>query len=122
MLEIMKTLYHIACREDWEKSKAAGVYSISTLGKRLEEVGYIHMSFAPQVKKVANFIYKETPDLVLLKIDPQRLQVEVKVESLAGTEEEFPHLYGPLNVAAVTNVSDYRLEKSGEFPEVTETR
>ena len=109
-------LYHIARSEDWQKAKKAGVYRVSTLGKTLDEVGYIHMSFAPQVKMVADFIYKSTPNLVLLKIDPNMLTSEVRVEAAPDTEEKFPHLYGPLEVAAVVDVSDYRLEQNGEFP------
>lgn len=116
----MNTLYHIARREDWHKAHATGVYTTSTVGRTLEEVGFIHLSFAPQVKMVADFFYRDIPDLVLLKIDPVKLTSEVRMEVVAGTDEKFPHLYGPLSVAAVIGVSDYDLRTDGEFPEVSE--
>lgn len=115
----MQTLYHIARNEDWQKARNTAVYTVSTLGKTLNEVGFIHLSFAPQVKTVADFIYTSTPDLVLLKIDPDKLTNEVKIEAVSGTNEKFPHLYGPLPVTAVTDVINYRLEKNGTFPAVT---
>jgi glutathione S-transferase len=117
----MKTLYHLARRADWHKAQATGVYTTSTLGKTLEEVGFIHLSFAPQVKIVADVFYRDIPDLVLLTIDPAKLTAEVKVEAGAGTVEQFPHLYGPLSVAAVSGVSDYELLQNDEFPEVRES-
>lgn len=115
---MQQMLYHIARNEDWQKAKEAKAYTVSTLGKTLDEVGFIHMSFAPQVKVVADFIYASTPDLVLLTIDPGKLTSEVKIEAAAGTDEKFPHLYGPLDVAAVVDASAYRLDKNGQFPAV----
>ena len=118
----MQTLYHIARNQDWQKAKNAGVYTISSLGKTLDQVGFIHMSFASQVKMVADSIYTSTPNLVLLQIDPDKLTGEVKIEAVPGTNEKFPHLYGPLPTAAVTNVSEYQLEADGQFPAVVYDR
>ncbi len=115
----MQMLYHIARKEDWEKAKITGTYTISTLGKTLDQVGYIHMSFAPQVKLVADFIYTNTTDLVLLKINPDKLTAQVKVEPV-GSGKKFPHLYGPLNVTAVVEIRDYAPGNNGEFPAVFE--
>ena len=41
---------------------------------------------------------------MLLRIDPDRLDVEVKVEDLHDSGEVFPHLYGPLPLDAVVEV------------------
>ena len=37
----------------------------------------------------------------MLRIDPDRLTSPVVVEDLTGSGEEFPHVYGPIDVAAV---------------------
>ena len=42
--------------------------------------------------------------MVLLRIDPDRLAVPVVPESPPGVDELFPHIYGPLDPAAVTEV------------------
>ncbi len=114
----MDGLFHIARGDDWRQAERDGVYRISTLGKRLEEQGYIHLSFAHQVKSVADVIYRGMDDLVLLQIDPEKLAAPVVVEVGEGTSEPFPHLYGQLGVDAVSDVRDYRPDSDGAFPPV----
>ena len=116
----MKTLYHIAQASDWQQAQQVGTYTESTMGKTLENVGYIHMSFAHQVKQVADFIYAGVDNLVLLKVNPDKLLSEVKVESVEGTVEKFPHLYGPLNLNAIEDVLPYPKQADGSFQAVTE--
>ena len=41
----------------------------------------------------------------MLTIDPTRLEVEVRIENTSGGREVFPHLYGPLDPAAVVAVT-----------------
>ncbi|HTU32110.1 MAG TPA: DUF952 domain-containing protein [Solirubrobacteraceae bacterium] len=94
-------LFHIATREDWERALESGSYRISTLGKRLDEVGYIHLCFAHQLQPVADRWYRGTDDLVLLELDPDRLSGPVRVEAVADRAERFPHLYGEITPAAV---------------------
>jgi uncharacterized protein (DUF952 family) len=76
-------------------------------------VGFIHLSFAHQVKPVADAIYRGMTDLVLVELDPERLDAPVKVESL------FPHLYGEMPLEAVTLVRPYRPRPAGTFDPVT---
>ena len=116
----MSRLYHIARRQDWLAAQATGSYAISTLGKTLGDVGFIHLSFAHQVKMVADYIYSNTADLVLLKIDPEKLIAEVKIENVDGTTERFPHLYGPLNIEAVTKVEEFKVTKDNTYPSIAD--
>ena len=116
----MSPLYHIARRQDWLAAQATGSYAISTLGKTLGDVGFIHLSFAHQVKMVADYIYSNTADLVLLKIDPEKLIAEVKIENVNGTTERFPHLYGPLNVDAVSSIEKFQVAQDGKYPSITD--
>ena len=43
-------------------------------------------------------------DLVLLVIDPARVDAEIRYERPDGAAERFPHIYGPLRVDAVVAV------------------
>src|SRR6201996_5832668 len=98
-------IYHIARRVDWERARADGEYTRSSVDKTLAEEGFIHASQAPQVAGTANRFYRDVPgDLVLLVIDPALLRAEVRYEDVPGAELPFPHIYGPLNVSAVTDV------------------
>lgn len=97
----MQRLFHIALKRDWERALTEGRYRVSTLGKRLEEEGFIHLSFAHQVKAVADANYRGRVDLLLLELDPERLSSPVQVEAVADSPERFPHLYGELAPDAV---------------------
>jgi len=105
----MDFIYHLALAKDWELAQASPSqeYTISTLGSTLEDEGFIHCSFAEQVPRIAGFIYKGVPDVVLLTIDQSKLKPPVKLENLDGGTELFPHIYGPLNLDAVVNVESY---------------
>lgn len=112
----MEILFHIARRRDWEAARRAGAYRISTLDRALEQEGFIHLSFARQVRGVADRFYAGLDDeLVLLTIDPAKLTAAVVTEPGAGTDEQFPHLYGELPVAAVRRATAYRRNDDGRF-------
>lgn len=96
-------LFHLALRQDWERAVRDGAYRVSTLGATLAEVGFIHASFGHQVAgTAARFYPAERRPLVLLEISRARLVPAVRVEP--GGDEMFPHLYGPLDPAAVVAV------------------
>lgn len=99
-------LYHLALTEEWRAAKAAGVYRHSTRGMDLEQVGFLHASYAHQVDGTHARFYADLPAgaVRLLTIDPGRLTaagVEVIAEPAPESGELFPHLFGALPVAAV---------------------
>ena len=98
-------LFHVADRSRWEASAAAGEYTQSTRGMELDDVGFIHLSTEAQVAGVLTRFYAGVTDLVLLHIDESLLTSPVVFEDVPGTDEQFPHLYGPLNPDAVTSIS-----------------
>ena len=106
-------LYHLALRQDWRAAQAQGSYRRSTRGRSLEEVGFIHLSAAHQVAATHGRFYADLApsELVLLVLDPIRLAeagLEVRQESAPGETELFPHLYGPLPLAAVLQAEPWR--------------
>jgi glutathione S-transferase len=103
-------IYHLAVRAEWEAA-GAGDYRRSTLGASLEDVGFIHCSYAHQVPTIAGLVYRGRDDVVLLEIDPGRLDADVRVEPAHG--DEYPHIYGPLPVDAVLSTHDLELDGSG---------
>jgi len=107
--------FHIALRADWERARRDGAYRESTLGKRLEDVGFIHLSFAEQVKLVADAAYRGRTDLVLLELDPRQLTGRVRVETVAGSDQRFPHLYGEIAVDEVVAVHELAPRSDGSF-------
>lgn len=96
------TFYHIAYESDWIEALKTGEYRVSTKGRTLEEQGFIHGGTAAQVAPVANMIYGEDEGLVVLVIDESKLTSEVRYDDVPGWDSPFPHIYGPLNVSAVS--------------------
>ncbi len=97
-----RPIYHAALPLDWADAFRTGEYTVSTRGASLEEVGFIHASTREQIEGVANRFYADVDELVLLTIDPVAVPHEIRWEPPApGTEERFPHIYGPLPVTAV---------------------
>jgi uncharacterized protein (DUF952 family) len=86
-------IFHITTEWAWETARRAGIYAADTL----DSEGFIHCSTAEQWPRVLEERFPGRHDLTLLEIDPQRLNAEVRWEG------GFPHLYGPLDVAAVVS-------------------
>ena len=103
--ELARPIYHLALRDEWQEAVGRNEpYRRSTLGKSLEDQGFIHCSFANQVEMIADLIYRDRRDVLLLVIDPSRVQAEVRVENLEGGRHLFPHVYGALPIEAVVRV------------------
>jgi len=106
-------LYHLALTSDWQAARNAGDdYRISTRDRTLEAVGFIHLSAAHQLAATAGRFYGDLPAgaVKLLCIDPAQLQaagLNVRYEPAPGTAELFPHLYGPLPLAAVVHAETW---------------
>jgi uncharacterized protein (DUF952 family) len=51
---------------------------------------------------------------MLLYIATNKVQSEIEYES-AGSEELYPHIYGPLNIEAVIKVAHFEPAENGRF-------
>ncbi|MGL5860302.1 MAG: DUF952 domain-containing protein [Phycicoccus sp.] len=100
-------LFHLAQPEQWDDARRLGEYRHSTRGRTLDEVGFVHLSTALQWPEVRRRFYADYPgELVLLTIDPDRIDADVRWEVGGPSSAElFPHLYGPLPVEAVTTAT-----------------
>lgn len=111
-------ILHLASNEAWLSARKAGLYHADSLST----VGFIHCSKPSQIVGVANTFYRGQQGLVLLVIDPLKLQAELKWEPPAEPEptharegELFPHIYGPLNLDAVIEILPFEPDEDGNF-------
>ena len=95
------TILHLALHHDWTDARQAGEYRISTLGRTLEQEGFIHCSKdLDQLHGVHAAFYGQVREpLLVLEIDPAGLDIRL--------ENGFPHLYGPLPLTSVTATRPY---------------
>jgi uncharacterized protein (DUF952 family) len=102
----MRVIYHLVPRPVWELAPA-GPY----IDPSLAAEGFIHCSTAAQVARVANLFFADQPELLVLYLDAARLGDTLRDEPAAAVGdnnpfagETFPHVYGPLDRAAILAV------------------
>lgn len=96
-------IFHIATAADWAAAKRSGGYTTSTLGRTLEEEGFLHASRRDQVGATFTAFYADVREpLVLLTIETDRLASPWREDAVG--DDTFPHIYGPLNPSAVVDV------------------
>ncbi len=114
MIRDSEVLVHLCSSQEWLAAQGAGEHRPASLA----DVGFVHLSAPEQVHLPANRLYAGRADLVLLAVDPSKLTDPVRWEPGVPTDPEsmlFPHLYGPLPVAAVTSVTSYLPGDDGQF-------
>jgi uncharacterized protein (DUF952 family) len=101
-------IFHLAVPADWVAAFATGEYRMSTRGVTLEQEGFIHCSTRGQMQDTANRFYGDLEHLVVLTIDPVLVPSTIVFEPPApGSDALFPHIYGPLPIAAVNLASPW---------------
>ena len=93
-------LFHIVAAATWQAALDTGSYAPPSLAAE----GFVHLSYADQVERVANARYREVDGLVVVELDPALLPAQVRDEDSDATGELFPHLYAALPTAAATAV------------------
>jgi uncharacterized protein (DUF952 family) len=89
-------LFHIVERSRWNEAVAEGWYAPESLAAE----GFVHCSYLEQVEPVANALYRDASDLVVVELDAALLDAPVVVEDTYGSGTAFPHVYGPITVRA----------------------
>jgi uncharacterized protein (DUF952 family) len=104
-----QTILHITSPEAWAAAQRTGRVSAPSL----EDEGFIHCSTARQVVATADRIFAGQGDLLLLEVDPERLDAPLRFERATDVGDEFPHIYGTIPVAAVRRTLMLRERPTG---------
>jgi uncharacterized protein (DUF952 family) len=102
----MRRLYHITSSTAAVDASQRGEYTPAAFGRE----GFIHCSYAHQVRATLERIFSGRTDLVVLEIDPDKLSCKIVDENLEGGAELFPHIYGHLPMSAVVKVHSLPLD------------
>ncbi|MDF2385151.1 DUF952 domain-containing protein [Nostoc ellipsosporum NOK] len=94
----MPVIYHITTAEAWKKAQEDGQYEATSL----KEEGFIHCSEERQIAGVLDRYFIGKTDLVKLIIDTDKLTSRYVQEWSPSVQDTFPHIYGPINLDAVT--------------------
>jgi uncharacterized protein (DUF952 family) len=104
----VRTIYKICPASAWREAERAGVYHGSADDTR---DGYIHFSEAKQLAGTLDKHYRGQSGLFLIAVDAEKLGDALRFEP-SRNDELFPHLYGDLDLGAVTAV--YELPTRGD--------
>ncbi len=101
-------LLHAATRADWD-ARTDDHYAPEGLASE----GFVHCATAAQLPGVLERHYRGRDDLVLLHLDAGALTCDLVWEDTSGRGEAFPHVYGPIPVAAVASLEDLAVDGDG---------
>lgn len=107
----MNLLLHITTYKAWVEAMQSDLYRPESLNRE----GFIHCSTREQVIGVANSAFHGEHGLVLLCIDADLVQAEIRFEDCYETGKKFPHIYGPLDPDAVLQVLPLLPDTDGKF-------
>ncbi|WP_291849636.1 DUF952 domain-containing protein [Bradyrhizobium sp.] len=112
----MPTIYKITPASAWREAERQGVYRGSADDRR---DGYIHFSTASQVAETARKHFFGQAGLFLIAVDSDVLGDALRWEP-SRNDELFPHLYGALDLGAVTALHELRARADGyhDIPEL----
>jgi uncharacterized protein (DUF952 family) len=96
------TAYKILTADQWAQFQTEGVFQGAPVD--LAD-GYIHLSAADQLQGTLDKHFAEQSGLVIAEVDLAALSETVKWEVSRG-DALFPHIYGPLPMAAVLGVRE----------------
>jgi len=96
----MAVIYHITTGNEWKQALKQGYYETTSL----KEEGFIHCCQQEQIEAVLERYFKGKEDLFSLKIETDKLTSPFYYEWSPSVADTFPHIYGVINLEAVTNV------------------
>jgi uncharacterized protein (DUF952 family) len=96
----MPVIYHVTTGADWNDAKQKGSYTAPSLA----DEGFIHCSQDHQVAAVLERYFEGQTGLVKLVIDTDKLNSKFVFDWSPSIADTFPHVYGPINLAAVIEV------------------
>ena len=112
----MRKIYKICPASAWREAERQGVFRGSPVDVG---DGFIHFSTASQVEETARKHFSGQTGLFLIAVDADALGDALRWER-SRNDELFPHLYGELDLGAVTGVLSMRARSDGfhELPEL----
>lgn len=89
-------LLHVTSADAWAEAQHSGLHAPAMLAQD----GFLHLCTAAQLDYVLGQHFAGRTGLVLLHVDPAQLD-DLRWEISEPGRDAFPHLYGPLPIAAV---------------------
>ncbi|MEP7215281.1 MAG: DUF952 domain-containing protein [Anaerolineaceae bacterium] len=108
----MAEIYHMVTAAHWEAARRGSMLEPDSLATE----GFIHCTAGERnLLEVAETHYRDEPgEWLVLVLDPLKIGAEVSWE-VQPNGLAYPHVYGPLNLDAVTEVRPFPRDSAGRF-------
>jgi uncharacterized protein (DUF952 family) len=90
-------LLHVVRKDVWDAAVAAGEYAPA----ELQREGFLHCCTAEQLAFVLGRHFVGVTDLLIVSFETDRTPSEVRWVKSEPDQAPFPHLYGPIPMAAI---------------------
>mgnify|MGYP001181842780 FL=1 len=107
----MELIYHITTIDHSDKHKKNKTYKTLSL----EDEGFIHCSPKDKVRSSTLKFFSKEKIVLLLFIDQSKVLSEIIWEDSENNNYLFPHIYGELNIDAVTEIIEIISDGDGLF-------
>jgi len=107
----MDTIYILVRPDTWELAGKTHQF----FERSLANEGFIHACHWRQLDRVANAYFSDANELVIVAVDPAKVQPPIRWEESPSTGDVYPHIYGILNLDATTEVQRIHRSQDGRF-------
>lgn len=104
-------ILHCMKKAEWEKIKNEDYFG----QEQIEADGFIHCSSVAYFWRVAPNFRNTVDELILLCIEEEKLSAEVLWEDGDQCGRYYPHIYGLVEIAAVTDVLPFLKDSDGSW-------
>ncbi|MDN3955844.1 DUF952 domain-containing protein [Sporolactobacillus laevolacticus] len=104
-------ILHCLKQNSWEKAKNSLYYG----KEQIEADGFIHCSSIENFWRVAPNFKNIKEQMLLLCIDTNKVESQIKWGDDDNCGREYPHIYGELNTDAIVNVVPFLRDEQGNF-------
>ena len=105
------TILHCLKEAEWDEYRDKGFYGEGYI----DGEGFIHCSDIHTFHRVAPNFKNISEPMVILCIDTSKVKANVRWEDLYGEGTAYPHIYGLLNLDAVTDVLPFLRDENGDL-------
>ena len=103
-------IIHVTTPDAWRRGSGSPFYEPDSLAAE----GFVHNCRPEQLRGVLARHFAGHRALVLLVVDPAKLTAELRVEE-SRPGDWYPHVYGPIDRAAVVDVFPIEADSTGAF-------
>ena len=102
---------HCMKKSSWEKLKDEAYWG----QQNIDNGGFVHCSQIKYLWRVLPNFEREKEELVIICMDEEKIESEIKYEDDGNYGRTYPHVYGLINNNAVTMVLDYLKDENGHY-------